>query len=91
MIDIRIAILPSGFIFVGHYWREDMFAGVRGGRVVRRYPAPGLGGLAANGPTGATLEPLPDAEWLLLREVATIRCDAAKWRAELGDAPGGGA
>ena len=82
MRDVRIIVLPHGWVLIGDYWREGAMAGCRGGAcVIRRWGTTrGLGQIAKEGPTNDTkLDPQPETSWNAMAEVMTIRVNDEAW------------
>lgn len=80
--DIRIVILQRGWVVVGKYSKKDSQVQLDGCSVIRVWgTSKGLGELAFDGPTSTTkLDPVPQANWHELTEIATIKCNQAKWK-----------
>lgn len=84
--DIRIVVLPRGWVVVGHYRDEpDGRASLSLAAVVRRWGTDrGLGEIAALGPRKATV--LDRCPLLTIERAAivlTMRCDPAAWQGAL--------
>jgi hypothetical protein len=81
--DVRILVLPRGWVLVGDYCRDGDEVVLTRAAVVRTWGTTrGLGEIAAGGPTKATkLDPCPEVRAPLAAVVMTIACDAAKWDA----------
>jgi hypothetical protein len=80
--DIRIVILQRGWVAVGRYSRRGDECRLDGASIVRVWGTTrGLPQIAAEGPTAKTvLDPSPPLRFHALTVIATIDCDAAKWR-----------
>jgi len=81
--DVRILVLPRGWVLVGDYRRDGDEVVLTRCAVVRIWGTTrGLGEIAAGGPTPQTfLDPCPEVRAPLAAVVMTIACDAAKWSA----------
>ena len=91
-MDIRIVVLQRGWVLVGEYHRPNSSLVTKLTRVrnVRRWGTQrGLAQLANEGPIqGKTvLDDGADAEWHVLAEVMSLKCNESAWAKHLG--PGG--
>ena len=83
---IRIVVLDKSFISVGVYSRTIDGVQLTNANVIRRWGTErGLGQIAADGPTPATiLDKTPTQEIPWHSVIKTIECDEANWRTALG-------
>jgi len=80
--DVRIVVLPYGWVVVGIYERNNDRCRIATGATITRWgTSAGLGELATKGPLGSTrLDPLPTgADWHPLGEIFSIPCDPDAW------------
>ena len=82
--DIRIVILQRGFVFVGRFSQIGTTCTLSDGFNVRRWgTTKGLGEIAEGGPTKDTvLDPVASVSYHELSAVASIRCEAGKWKTQ---------
>lgn len=82
--DIRLAILPYGWVFVGEYSHVDGKHMLHKTKNVRRsYTGKGMCDLANTGPNDQVT--LDEANTIEFEEyVALVHCDASKWEKVLG-------
>lgn len=80
--DVRICILQRGWVMVGKYSKKDSQVILDGGSVIRTWgTTKGLGEIAFGGPTKDTkLDSIPQTQWHELTEIATLKCNAEKWK-----------
>ena len=83
---IRIVILDKGFVSVGVWTEGESWCSLDNAAIVRRWgTTKGLGEIAENGPTSATiLDPTPRQRFPLHSIVNTLECDQKKWAKVLG-------
>lgn len=81
-LGIQIVILQRGWVFVGHLYRVGSECRLEDASVVRVWGTEnGLGEIAKNGPTSKTkLDPTPTVYFHRLTTIATIACEAKKWK-----------
>jgi hypothetical protein len=86
MPEIAIVILQRGWVVIGRYHTDGIFAWITRGGVVRRWgTSAGLGQLAAEGPSKHTiLDPLPLTHWHVLTQIAVIECNTEVWTKHYG-------
>lgn len=79
--DVRIVILQRGWVFVGVFSQKDSKCSLDRGFNIRIWgTSKGLGELV-NGPlSGTKLDPIPHIEFHELTIVATLKCNASKWK-----------
>ena len=84
-VDVRIAILQRGWVFVGNYSATDNEVRLDNAQCIRRWGTQkGLGEIAALGPRPDTkLEPHGVVRCHPLAVIATVDCEAEKWTAAL--------
>lgn len=80
----QIVVADRGWVFVGNVTKDDAGISIANARCIRCWGTdndkPGLGYLAANGPTSKTkLDPSGTVRVPLHAVVATFDTDAAKW------------
>lgn len=81
-LEIRLVVLPYGWVLVGEYeWVDARTRRMPRGWSVRRWgPSAGLGQLAAEGPLEETqLDAQRNTQWSASAEVFTILCPPAVW------------
>ena len=80
--DIRIVILQRGWVVVGRYLKSGSEVTLDGGSVIRTWGTEkGIGEIAFDGPkTNTKLDPIPQAKFHELTEIASIKCNADKWK-----------
>lgn len=84
-MDIKIAILQRGWVFVGIFTKEGSHCKLSSAYNIRRWgTTKGLGELAKEGPTSDTkLDKINDVSFHELTAVALIDCDDKVWSKKL--------
>lgn len=79
----QIVIASRGWVFVGDVERSGDDVTITNAQCIRRWgTTKGLGELASGGPKSATaLDPMGTVRLHALAVVASIDCEASKWRA----------
>lgn len=79
--DVRIVILQRGWVVVGYYRRQNGRVLVSKASVIRNWgTTKGLGELIAGPTVNTKLEPCGEVDSHELAEIASIKCDASRWK-----------
>lgn len=83
---IKIVVLQRGWVAVGEFSQAGDICRLEPAAIVRRWGTPnkGLGEIAANGPTSATvLDKCPRLSFHVLTAVLMMDCAEEKWASSL--------